>query len=97
MSLKLLENWLFRPQGKPMAYPVTLAAKFSQFPYRFVWHEAWVVRYFFYAQTFITLPLYYRIDKVLTGPANTKLWAEKRKKDLEDHRHHMEKIWEVRT
>lgn len=94
---KFLEGWLFRPQGAKMAYPISLAGKISQFPLKFIWHEAWMVRYFVYVNIFAVLPLYYNIDKVLTGPENTKLWTEKRQKDKEDHHHHMEKLWEVRT
>lgn len=92
-----LEGFLFRPQGKPQVFPVTLGAKLSQFPYRTYWHEAWVIRYLMYAVCFVTLPLYWQIDKSLTSPQNKALWREKRKHELEHLKKDMEKIWEVRT
>lgn len=94
--MKFLEGWLFRPQGKPMDFPVTAAAKLSQYPYRFVWNEAWFARYFCYS-SIIMWAVYWQIDKKLTSKENKEFWAEKRKKDLEHHRHHLEKLWEVKT
>lgn len=92
-----MEGFLFRPQGKPMPYPVTISAKISQFPYRHYWHEAWIIRYFTYALMFGVFPLYWQIDKKLTSPENKALWREKRKHDLEHHKKELEKLWEVRT
>lgn len=92
-----LNGFLFRPQGKPMIFPYTTAAKWSQFPYRYVWHEAWVFRYWVYASVFFVIPLYWKLDKKLTSKENKALWREKRKKDAEHHRHELEKKWEVRT
>lgn len=92
-----LEGIVFRPQGKPMAYPYTMSAKLSQFPWRFLWHRSWTSRYFAYAVVFLVWPAYWQIDKVLTGPENKALWREKRKHDAEHHRKHLEKLWEVRT
>lgn len=92
-----LEGLVFRPQGGPMAYPYTLGAKISQFPYRQVWHECWHVRYLAGAYFFIVLPLYYTLDKQLTSPANKALWKAKRQHDREHRQHELEKMWEVRT
>lgn len=92
-----LSGFLFRPQGKPMIFPYTVSAKVSQFPWAHHWHEAWVVRYLVGAMVFITFPLYWKIDQKLTSKENKALWREKRKKDAEHHRHHLEKQWEVRT
>ena len=92
-----MEGFLFRPQGGPMVYPYTMSARFSQFPWRYAWHEAWMVRYPIYAMVFVVFPLYWQIDKKLTSPENKKFWKEKRKHDFEHHRKEMEKIWEVRT
>lgn len=97
MKNSFLEGFLFRPQGKPMVYPYTLSAKISQFPYRQAWHYSWLVRYFTYSVVFVVFPLYWQIDKKLTGEANKKFWKEKRRADAEHHRHEMEKIWEIRT
>ena len=91
-----LEGFLFRPQGEPMVYPYTAAAKVSQFPYRYVWREAWHLRYMVYACILI-VPIYWKIDKKLTSPENKAYWREKRKHDLEHHREELKKNWEVRT
>lgn len=80
-----------------MVFPVTFGAKISQFPYRHYWHEVWIIRYVSYAAFFVMVPLYWQIDKKLTGPENKAFWREKRKHDAEHHRKEMEKIWEVRT
>lgn len=95
--MKGLEGLLFRPQGKPMAYPYTMAARFSQFPLRFAWNEAFVVRYFAYSYLLVVLPLGMWIDSKLTSPENKLLWKEKRKLDREHHEHEMAKVWEIRT
>lgn len=80
-----------------MKFPYGLAAKLSQFPYRYLWHECWHIRYFAYASGFIVVPLYWQLDKFLCGPENTAYWREKRKHDLEHHREELKKKWEVRT
>lgn len=92
-----MEGFLFRPQGKPMIFPYTVGSKISQFPWRLIWHEAWVARYFVYAAAFVVFPLYWKIDQKLTSKENKALWREKRKKDAEHHRHELEKQWEIRT
>jgi hypothetical protein len=92
-----MEGFLFRPQGEPMIYPYGLAAKFSQFPYRYVWKECWHFRYIAYSMAFVVFPIYWQIDKKLTGPENSAYWREKRKHDLEHHHAELKKKWEVRT
>lgn len=80
-----------------MVYPYTTSAKMSQFPYRFLWHEAGLFRFWIYATVFLAVPIYWKIDKKLTGPENKALWKHKREHDLEHHRKELEKMWEVRT
>lgn len=94
---KFLEGWLFRPQGKPMPYPVTMAAKHSQFPWRHYWHECSHYRYSL-AAIIIVAALYRKIDRdFILSDANHAFWREKRKRDHEHHKHMLEKEWEVRT
>lgn len=95
--MKGLQGLLFRPQGQPMAFPYTFAAKVSQHPWRFAWHEAWIVRYLSYSYLFCVLPLGLWIDSKLTSPENKLLWKEKRKHDREHHAKEMAKLWEIRT
>lgn len=97
MAKGFLEGFLFRPQGGPMDFPTTPAARISQFPYRHLWHRSWVIRYWLGTTLFIIVPVYWQIDKFITSPENKKLWKEKRKHDKEHHQKEMEKIWEVRT
>ena len=80
-----------------MIYPYTVSARISQFPWRYAWHEAWHIRYMTASIFLVVLPLYWQIDKKLTSPENKAYWREKRRKDVEEHWHHMEKKWEVRT
>lgn len=94
---KFLEGFLFRPQGKPMVYPYTLSAKISHMPWKFIWNESIIFRYYCYGMIFVVTPLIYKINKKLTSPDNKKFWKEKRKHDAEHHRQHIEKLWEVRT
>lgn len=94
---KLLSEYLFRPQGQRMDWPMGVAAKIQQSPYRHFWHEAWMLRFFIYGNVLVVIPLYWQISKVLTGPENKKYWKEKRAHDREHHRKEMEKLWEVRT
>lgn len=97
MKNSFLEGFLFRPQGKPMAYPYTLPAMVSQFPWRHAWHNAFIIRFMAYTTVFIIVPIYWQIDKKLTSKENKELWKNKRKHDAEHHRREMEKLWEVRT
>lgn len=80
-----------------MAFPYTMAAKLSQFPYRFLWNESSALRYVTYAAIFVVGPLYWKMDQFLTSPENKALWKEKRAHDREHHRKELEKMWEVRT
>lgn len=80
-----------------MAHPYGVAAKFSQFPWVFAFHESMPFRYGAYSFLFLVVPLYFMIDTKLTSPENKKFWKEKRKHDDEHHRHEMEKKWEIRT
>lgn len=80
-----------------MAYPYGIAAKVSQFPYRFAWHESMFFRYGALSCVIFIYPLYFWIDSKLLSAENKKTWKEKRQRDDEHHRHLMEKKWEIRT
>ena len=92
-----MEGILFRPQGEPMVYPYTMAARISQFPWRHFWNESWFVRYGAGVSVFILLPIYLKINKFVNSPENEAMWREKKKQEAHDHHKHMEKLWEVRT
>lgn len=94
---KAFEGFFTRPQGGPMVFPYTSAAKISQFPWRYFYNECFYVRYSLAVFGLVVLPVFWKIDKALLSPENKALWREKRKSDRAAHWHHMEKNWEVRT
>lgn len=79
-----------------MVWPYTLSAKLSQYPYKYVWREAWNARFLVYSIAFM-IPILLKVDKTLTGPENKAYWREKRKHDREHHLEELKKKWEVRT
>lgn len=94
---KFIKNFLIRPQGQPMIFPYTIGALIQHFPYRWVWNESGLVRYYMYGLGLVVFPLYYKISKKLTSPENKAIWKQKRKDEIEKHRKHCEHLWEVRT
>lgn len=97
MKSSFLEGWITRPQGGPMIYPSTFAARWSQFPWRHHWHRSLFFRYSAYTFMLIVIPMYWKIDKFTTSKENKALWQEKRKKDHHHWQEQCEKLWEVRT
>ncbi|XP_032664437.1 uncharacterized protein LOC116841042 [Odontomachus brunneus] len=79
----MAENTQFRP----MKYPYTFVAKMAQFPYKYYWTHSWMYRYMFYS-LFITLPVFYKIQKLSYSPENVKIWEKKWKESFEGTGHH---------
>ncbi|XP_031833628.1 reduction of Rh1 [Nomia melanderi] len=66
-----------------MIYPYTLSAKIAQFPYKlYLTHKnTWLFR-FFPLGILMTLPIFYKIQKLSYSPENVKKWEEVRREQF---------------
>ncbi|XP_076166820.1 reduction of Rh1 [Ptiloglossa arizonensis] len=60
-----------------MKFPYTFTARLVQFPYKYYYNQknAWVFRYGLYA-AILTLPVFYKIEKLSFNEENVKKWNE---------------------
>ncbi|KYQ55972.1 hypothetical protein ALC60_05255 [Trachymyrmex zeteki] len=58
---------------RSMKYPYTLTAKIAQFPFKYYVKNSWLFKYFLLS-TFITLPIFYKIQKLSYSPGNVAKW-----------------------
>ncbi|XP_012215392.1 uncharacterized protein roh [Linepithema humile] len=60
---------------RPMKYPYTLSAKVAQFPFRYYVNHSWMFKYWLIGIG-ISLPLFYKIQKLSYSPENVKKWKK---------------------
>lgn len=72
--------------SRKMIFPYTFTSKVVQFPFKLYFNNHWMFPWFIGA-TVISLPVIYQIHKAANSETNVKLWAEKRRKENEEHKH----------
>ncbi|GLV43502.1 reduction of Rh1 [Carabus blaptoides fortunei] len=72
------------PPSRPMKYPYTFTAKFSQFPLSYYFKNQWIWKYYFLSVA-ACVPVFYSIHKLANSPANVAKWAEIRRKEAAQH------------
>ncbi|KAB0803562.1 hypothetical protein PPYR_00532 [Photinus pyralis] len=70
--------------ARPMKYPYTFSAKVAQFPFKFYLNNSWLYRYYFIAVG-VSIPIFYKIQKLANSPANKAKWAEMKRKEAAEH------------
>lgn len=66
--------------GRPMKYPYTFTAKLAQFPLKWHINNQWIWKYYFIALG-LSVPVFYKIQKLANSPASKAKWAESQKKE----------------
>ncbi|XP_026466862.1 uncharacterized protein LOC113370411 [Ctenocephalides felis] len=69
---------------RPMKYPYTLSAKIAQFPFKFYLNNNALWKYYFIAVA-VSIPVFYKIQKLSYSPENVAKWAESRRKQAAEH------------
>ncbi|KYM97132.1 PREDICTED: uncharacterized protein LOC108778780 [Cyphomyrmex costatus] len=64
---------MFQGTHRPMKYPYTLTAKIAQFPFKYYMQHSWLFKYLLIS-TFVTIPIFYKIQKLSYSPANVEKW-----------------------
>ncbi|KAK0182817.1 hypothetical protein PV327_000913 [Microctonus hyperodae] len=72
------------PKDRMMKYPYTLTAKIIAFPYKYYYKFAWFPK-FWLAGIALTIPVFWKIGKMVNSPENVEQWRETRRKQLEEH------------
>ncbi|XP_057338791.1 uncharacterized protein LOC130676522 [Microplitis mediator] len=69
-----------------MKYPYTWTAKLRFFPYKYHYKHAWLTK-FWLAGILLTIPVYWKIQRLSYAPENVAKWREIRRKMYsgEDH------------
>ncbi|XP_053674210.1 uncharacterized protein LOC128724511 [Anopheles nili] len=67
-----------------MKYPYTFTAKLVQFPIQHYFKHQWIWRFYFIAFG-LSVPLFYKLQKLANMPANQEKWAESKRKQLAEH------------
>ena len=75
-TIRKIEN-----PARKMLYPYTWGAKLAQFPYRWFWHNARIVRQMVWLSPFIGYG-FYKIQSILNQDWNKQKWAEIRAKRI---------------
>uniref|UniRef100_A0A0B6ZJ66 Uncharacterized protein n=1 Tax=Arion vulgaris TaxID=1028688 RepID=A0A0B6ZJ66_9EUPU len=65
--------------GEPFKHPWTLYSKLQQFPYKFHWQNARLIRFITYTGILL-VPVFATLGKLTYAPANVKQWEEIRAK-----------------
>lgn len=78
--------------SKKMLYPYTISAKIAQFPYKLYWNNSWVFK-FSVIGAIISIPFFYKMQKLSFSPQNVAKYEEIKKKD---HAHHLEHLQHLR-
>lgn len=73
-----------KPVGRPMKFPYTFSAKIAQFPLKYYIKNQWIWRYYFIALG-LSLPVFYKLDRMANSPGNVAKWAESKRKEHEAH------------
>lgn len=69
---------------RQMKFPYTTTAQLRQFPYKYYFEKSWFFRYGFYAM-FVSMPVFWMLQKMSNSEENKKIWYERRKKLFEGH------------
>ncbi|XP_015120269.1 uncharacterized protein LOC107043332 [Diachasma alloeum] len=69
-----------------MKFPYTTTAKVYFFPYKYHWKHAWFTRYWCYG-ILLTLPVMWKITKLVNNPENVEKWREIRRKEFYGEAH----------
>lgn len=77
MIVKLFSAMSAEKVDRRMKFPYTFTARLVQFPYKYYYNQknAWVFRYGLYA-AILTLPVFYKIEKLSFNEENVKKWNE---------------------
>lgn len=75
-----------KPPGRPMKYAYTMSAKIAQFPFRFYVNNCWMFRYYLIGVA-VSMPIFYKIQKLSYNPDNVKKWEEIRRLEREPQHH----------
>ncbi|XP_078034589.1 reduction of Rh1 [Augochlora pura] len=72
-----------------MKYPYTLSAKLAQFPYKHYFNNpySWIFKWWF-AGALVTLPIFYKIQKLSYSPGNVEKWNEIHRKQFSGEHEH---------
>ncbi|EFN63820.1 hypothetical protein EAG_05001 [Camponotus floridanus] len=70
-----------------MRYPYTILGKISQFPYKYYVQNSWFFKYTLIAGL-ISLPIFYKIQKLSYSPENVKKWEKIHRDMFEGTGHH---------
>jgi len=81
------EHGLFPTTDRTMKYPYTLTAQIKQFPYKWMFKNQWIFRYWIYGCV-VSLPVFWKISKMANSPENKKKWADSRAKEAAEAAHH---------
>ncbi|XP_050538314.1 uncharacterized protein LOC126903849 [Daktulosphaira vitifoliae] len=72
--------------SRKMVFPYTFTAKIVQFPHKLHFKHHWMYPWFIGA-AILSMPLFYKIQQAANCEANIKIWAEKRRREEEHHKH----------
>ncbi|XP_020291112.1 uncharacterized protein LOC109858362 [Pseudomyrmex gracilis] len=70
-----------------MKFPYTFTAKFAQFPHAYYTKHSWLFRYW-HIGILLTIPIFYKIQKLSYSPENVKKWAKTREEMFSGTGHH---------
>lgn len=62
-----------------MKFPYTLTGAARRVPYRYIWRNSPIFRYWTYSLAVVVLPVYMFIDRAVNAESNKALWREKRR------------------
>ncbi|CRK91645.1 CLUMA_CG005295, isoform A [Clunio marinus] len=72
------------PPSRPMKFPYTFSAKIAQFPLKWHVQNSWIWRYYLIGLV-VSLPVFYKIDRMANSPENVAKWAESKRKEHAEH------------
>ncbi|XP_022191603.1 uncharacterized protein LOC111049751 [Nilaparvata lugens] len=72
--------------GQEMVYPYTYVAKLRAYPWKFLFNNSWVYRHHLLG-FIISMPLFYKVGKMVNTPENKKKWKEIRDREWYGHGH----------
>ncbi|XP_025416399.1 uncharacterized protein LOC112687728 [Sipha flava] len=72
--------------SRKMIFPYTFTAKVVQFPFKLHFKHHWMFPWLI-GSAVLVAPVFYQLQKFANNEANIKMWADKRRKEEEHHRH----------